>query len=120
MTPGWKTDRGKVYILMGPPDARETMGPAEIWKYVFIQGMGHNVRFLFYKARTGIDYRLFQAMNPDEVKDLVSQDEIGTDVTGNGAVGRVFGPAGPSTTMTNLELRVRHLSTAGTRHAAQS
>ena len=33
MTPGWKTDRGKVYILMGPPDARETMGPAEIWKY---------------------------------------------------------------------------------------
>jgi len=33
MTPGWKSDRGKVYILMGPPDTRETMGPAEIWKY---------------------------------------------------------------------------------------
>jgi GWxTD domain-containing protein len=33
MTPGWKTDRGKVYILMGPPDRRETKGPAETWKY---------------------------------------------------------------------------------------
>jgi GWxTD domain-containing protein len=33
MTPGWKSDRGKVYILMGPPDTRRTMGPAEIWTY---------------------------------------------------------------------------------------
>src|SRR3989442_212122 len=33
MAPGWKPDRGKVYILMGPPDTGETMGPAEIWKY---------------------------------------------------------------------------------------
>ena len=45
-------------------------------------------------------------MNPDAMKELVSQDEIGTDVTGDGAVQRVFGPAGPTTTMTNLEMQL--------------
>jgi Ca-activated chloride channel family protein len=104
------SDRGRIFLIHGQPDERikidcRLLQPAEIWKYAFINGMGHNVRFLFYKARNGIDFKLFQAMNPDEVKELISQDEIGTDVTGNGAAGRVFGPAGPSTTMTNLELR---------------
>ena len=45
--------------------------------------MGHNVRFLFYKARNGIDFKLFSGDNPDEIKELISQDEIGTDVTGD-------------------------------------
>jgi Ca-activated chloride channel family protein len=104
------SDRGRIFLIHGQPDERlkidcRLLQPAEIWKYAFIPGMGHNIRFLFYKARYGIDFKLFQAMNPDEVKDLISQDEIGTDVTGAGAVARVFGPAGPATTMTNLELR---------------
>ena len=34
MTPGWRTDRGKFYILFGPPDEREQQGPYEIWKYI--------------------------------------------------------------------------------------
>jgi GWxTD domain-containing protein len=31
---GWKTDRGKFYILLGPPDERKQQGPYEVWKYV--------------------------------------------------------------------------------------
>lgn len=33
LVPGWKTDRGKVYILMGPPDQRTPRRPSEIWIY---------------------------------------------------------------------------------------
>ena len=33
LTPGWRSDRGKVYVLLGPPDRRRP-GPAdEIWWY---------------------------------------------------------------------------------------
>src|SRR5438270_7681523 len=104
------SDRGRIFLIHGQPDERmkidcRLLQPAEIWKYAFINGMGHNVRFLFYKPRNAGDFKLFQAINPDEVKDLISQDEIGTDVTGAGATARVFGPAGPATTITNLELR---------------
>lgn len=34
MRPGWKTERGKFYILLGPPDERDAPGPYEAWKYV--------------------------------------------------------------------------------------
>src|SRR5258706_13948871 len=69
------SDRGRIFLIHGQPDERikidcRLLQPAEIWKYVFINGMGHNVRFLFYKARNGIDFKLFQAMNPDEIKEL--------------------------------------------------
>lgn len=31
--PGWKTDRGKAHILMGPPDRRLRQGTQEVWIY---------------------------------------------------------------------------------------
>ncbi len=36
--PGWKTDRGQVYIIYGPPDEKETRpsdpaGASEVWRY---------------------------------------------------------------------------------------
>lgn len=48
--PGWKSDRGRVYILYGPPDAvnRENGGgdgfPYEVWYYDNIEG---GVQFVF-------------------------------------------------------------------------
>jgi Ca-activated chloride channel family protein len=104
------SDRGRIFLIDGEPDERlkidcRLVQPAEIWKYAFIPTMGHNVRFLFYKPRNGVDFKLYSPINPDETKELVSQDEIGMDVTGNGAVARVFGPAGPGTSVTNLEMR---------------
>ena len=51
--PGWKTDRGAIYIKYGPPDAIDSHGatpatyPYEMWRYRFIEGMGTNVELEF-------------------------------------------------------------------------
>jgi len=62
---GWKTDRGRMYIMYGPPDSVEfsTLGalsgkpeesqqpyssvPVEVWRYKYLEGMGCNVVFTF-------------------------------------------------------------------------
>jgi GWxTD domain-containing protein len=57
-TSGWKTDRGKVYVLFGPPDAVRggerqesnltAMRPGvETWQYRYLEGVGENVHFDF-------------------------------------------------------------------------
>jgi GWxTD domain-containing protein len=76
-TPGWKTDRGRIYISYGPPDeieshpgggtynrpAEEGGGttetfPFEQWRYRLIDGIGKNVIMEFVDTtRTG-EYRL--------------------------------------------------------------
>jgi GWxTD domain-containing protein len=70
--PGWKTDRGRVYIMYGPPDeidrhANEiNMKPYEIWHYNSIQG---GVEFDF-GDRTGFsDYVLLNSTDRDELHD---------------------------------------------------
>ena len=59
--PGWKTDRGRIYIVYGPPDEKESHPspvPSEQWLYHFIEGVGKNVVVEFVDpARTG-DYRM--------------------------------------------------------------
>jgi GWxTD domain-containing protein len=62
---GWRTDRGHMYILYGPPDEIEshpsgtqTSYPFEDWKYWHVEGVGDNLFFKFIdRMRTG-DYRL--------------------------------------------------------------
>ena len=49
--PGWKTDRGRIYIQYGPPDEIESHPsannkkgfPFEQWRYRLIEGIGNNV-----------------------------------------------------------------------------
>jgi GWxTD domain-containing protein len=68
--PGWKTDRGRVYITHGPPDEIESHpsgsakeNPFEIWTYRKIEGMGENIKFTFRDpTRTG-EYRLVDKRN---------------------------------------------------------
>ncbi len=89
--PGWKTDRGMVYIKFGPPDRRQTNPtggrvyrtqqellasasanpeqhmtalPFEVWEYRKIEGIGDEVTFEFVAKEGGVDYTL--ALNPDE------------------------------------------------------
>jgi GWxTD domain-containing protein len=64
--PGWKTDRGRIYIMWGPPDeiqshpsggsydrpAEEGGGetstyPFEDWRYRYLEGIGENVELEF-------------------------------------------------------------------------
>ncbi len=70
--PGWKTDRGRVYILYGPPDEVERFAssqeslPYEIWHYNNIQG---GVIFVFVdRSGTGA-YDLVHSTHRSEMQD---------------------------------------------------
>ena len=87
--PGWTTDRGRIYILHGPPDEIEShpsggpyqrpvhegggftsTHPFEIWRYRRLEGIGDDVELEFVDPVGGGEYRL--ALNPDE-KDVLRQ-----------------------------------------------
>jgi GWxTD domain-containing protein len=64
--PGWKTDRGRIYIVYGPPDEKETHPsggtarpyPYEQWLYHFIDGVGTNVVIEFVDPNKTGEYRM--------------------------------------------------------------
>jgi GWxTD domain-containing protein len=114
--PGWRTDRGRVYITYGPPNEisshpsggtyvanpdelpyEDTTGddemvtyPFEDWYYNYIPGIGENVKLEFVDPTMSGEYRL--TMNPCE-KDAMA--EVPGDTTGcQGAVsiGPIFVP----------------------------
>jgi Ca-activated chloride channel family protein len=106
------SDRSRIYLIHGAPTDRikidcRLLQPAEIWKYAYLPGLGHDVRFLFFQARNGIDFKLFNPIDPEMIKQLISQDEIGIDMTGDSATSRVFGPVGPGVGVSNLEVQCR-------------
>lgn len=81
--PGWKTDRGKIYIMWGPPDeidshptggtwdrpmdqggGETTTYPYEDWRYRYLEGMGENVELEFVDPTSTGEYHL--TMDPSE------------------------------------------------------
>lgn len=75
--PGWKTDRGRIYIMWGPPDevdsnpsggsyerpASEGGGetstyPFEDWRYRYLEGIGENVELEFVDPTMSGEYKL--------------------------------------------------------------
>ncbi len=62
--PGWKTDRGRVYIVYGPPDEIEQhpgsagMYPHQVWRYKYMKGIGRDVSVEFVDTCQCGDYRL--------------------------------------------------------------
>jgi GWxTD domain-containing protein len=82
-TPGWKTDRGRIYISFGPPDEIDAhhegtadKAPFEDWRYRFLEGIGTNVMMEFVdSARTG-EYRM--TMDPNE-KDAIRVPQTPAD-----------------------------------------
>ena len=81
--PGWKMDRGRIYIMYGPPDEREqhptggshhrpfeegggqtTTYAWEKWRYRYIDGIGTNIELEFVDRTMSGEYRL--AMSPAE------------------------------------------------------
>ena len=57
--PGWKTDRGRIYVMYGAPDTITTNSPTSIsWSYRFIEGMGNNVKIDFVDPNGDGEFRL--------------------------------------------------------------
>jgi GWxTD domain-containing protein len=65
--PGWKTDRGRIYIILGPPrtieqyDSVNGVYPTEIWFYLGDPDLGLPTAFnvIFFKKDGGGDYILY-------------------------------------------------------------
>jgi TonB family protein len=70
--PGWKTDRGRIYITFGPPDELEShpsggpdsAAPSEKWLYRHIDGIGDRVIIEFTDVNRTGDYRMTMDPNP--------------------------------------------------------
>jgi GWxTD domain-containing protein len=70
--PGWKTDRGRIYIVFGPPDEIDTHGvgdattrtPYEDWRYRFIEGIGGDVHMQFVDTNGLNDFHMTRDPNP--------------------------------------------------------
>jgi GWxTD domain-containing protein len=81
--PGWKTDRGRIYITFGPPDeidshpsggtyerpmaeggGETSTYPFEDWRYRYIDGIGNDVNIEFVDPTMTGEYRM--TMDPSE------------------------------------------------------
>ncbi len=81
--PGWKTDRGRIYIAFGPPDENESHPsggtyerpieegggttstfPFEKWRYRWIEGIGSDIIIEFVDPTMTGEYRM--TMDPSE------------------------------------------------------
>jgi GWxTD domain-containing protein len=81
--PGWKTDRGRIYIMWGPADEVESHPTGgqyerpyeegggststyafEKWRYRYLEGIGNDVNLEFVDASGSNEYRL--TMDPSE------------------------------------------------------
>lgn len=65
--PGWKTDRGRVYIILGPPqqsllyDQKTEVVPVDVWYYQGFAkfGLPDGFSCVFYKPDPSADYELY-------------------------------------------------------------
>jgi GWxTD domain-containing protein len=115
--PGWKTDRGRIWIMYGKPDERETHPtggsydrpsyegggstttyPFEIWFYRYLAGVGSGIEIEFVDPTGSGEYRI--ARNASEKDALLNvpgagltlSEELGLSskadrITGAGGVG---------------------------------
>lgn len=117
--PGWKTDRGRMYIMFGKPDQIESHPsggsydrptwegggststyPFEIWWYRYIEGVGSDVEIEFVDPTGSGEYRI--ARNPNE-KDallytpnagLTLAEQLGLSSKADRIAYGMFGPSG--------------------------
>ncbi len=92
--PGWKSDRGRIYIIHGPPDEVEmhpsggryrrpawegggttSTYPFEVWWYRHIEGVGQGVELEFVDPSFSGEYRL--ALSPEEKDAMLHVPGVG-------------------------------------------
>lgn len=91
---GWRTDRGRIYIVYGPPDETETHAsggtynrdpsegggttstfPFERWRYRYIEGIGNDINLEFVDKCMCSEYRL--TFDPSEKDALLNTPGAG-------------------------------------------
>ncbi len=91
---GWKSDRGRIYIIHGPPDTIEmhpsggryqrplhegggitSTYPFEVWWYRNIEGLGQGIELEFVDPSFSGEYRL--ALNPEEKDAMLHVPGVG-------------------------------------------
>jgi GWxTD domain-containing protein len=121
--PGWKTDRGRMYIMFGKPDQIESHPsggsydrptwegggststyPFEIWWYRYIEGVGSDVEVEFVDPTGSGEYRI--ARSPNEKDALLYTPNAGLTLAeqlglSSKADRIAYGPFGPSGNGTN-------------------
>src|SRR5438105_798788 len=92
--PGWKADRGRIYIMFGPPDENESHPsggtyerpieegggststyPFEKWRYRYIEGIGSDINIEFVDPTMTGEYRM--TMDPSEKDALLMVPNAG-------------------------------------------
>jgi GWxTD domain-containing protein len=119
--PGWKTDRGRIYIMYGPPNEKETHPtggsydrpsyegggstttyPFETWFYRYLPGVGSGIEIEFVDPTGSGEYRI--ARNPEEKDALANipgagltlNEQLGLSNKADRIAGAsAFGYAGP-------------------------
>jgi GWxTD domain-containing protein len=94
--PGWKTDRGRIYITFGPPDEIEdrsaggfyerppeegggatTTYPFQQWRYRFLDGIGSNIVIEFVDPASTKEFRMTKDPSEKEARSLPSATNAG-------------------------------------------
>ena len=103
--PGWKTDRGRIYIMYGPPDEIDSRraGPAptdtypvQQWRYRFIEGIGNNVIIEFVDTTGKGEFHM--TMDPSEKERLLHEPA--------GGAGRADQQSAPMRNLVDLDNQI--------------
>ncbi|MBK8465732.1 MAG: GWxTD domain-containing protein [Chloracidobacterium sp.] len=111
--PGWKTDRGRIYIAWGKPDSIEshptggtynrpsyegggdtTTYPFEIWFYRHLEGVGDGLEIEFVDPTSTGEYRLARDANEKDAMRMVpgagfsTSEQLGLGAQGDTSSGR--------------------------------
>jgi GWxTD domain-containing protein len=98
--PGWKTDRGRIYIVYGRPETILDDFLVQTWSYWHIDGLGDNVWFQFTK--TGESGGFVLAAMPGPKTTFTSQSGLAFQVeVGEGT------PSGSSTRVASISIPTR-------------
>ena len=77
--PGRKTDRGRIYITLGPPDEIDShpsggntrTSPFEDWRYRYVEGIGSNVNFEFVDSTGTGEFRVVDQREKDGPRNVL-------------------------------------------------
>ena len=81
-TPGWKTARGRFYIIYGPPDEIDDHGrdaaPYQTWQYRYVETFGSELRLRF----AGEDFSVYAIDSPPPAETFLSEADGARPVPG--------------------------------------